>query len=57
MVKGFGGVVQVMGEGTILWKIEDGDGVVHTIKIKKELYVPEDPQCLMEPQQWPQKAN
>ena len=33
MVKGFGGVVQVMGEGTILWKIEDDDGVVHTIKI------------------------
>ena len=35
MVKGFGGVVQVMGEGTILWKIEDDDGVVHTIKIWK----------------------
>ena len=39
MVKGFGGVVQVMGDGTILWKIEDDDGVVHTINIKKALYV------------------
>ena len=27
MVKGFGGVVEVRGEGKIVWKIEDDDGI------------------------------
>ena len=45
------------GEGKILWKIEDDDGVVHPIKIKKALYVPEDPSCLLAPQQWAHQEN
>ena len=44
-------------EGTILWKIEDEDGVVHPINIKKTLYIPEDLACLLAPQQWVQQAN
>ena len=39
------------GEGTILCKIEDDNGVVHPINIKKELYVPVDPSYLLNPQQ------
>ena len=52
MVKCFRGVVEVKREGTIMWKIEDDYGVIHTIKIKKPLYVPEAPSCLLAPQQW-----
>ena len=52
MVKGFGGVIQFKGEGGIVWKLEDDNGIVHTIKIKKALYVPESPPCLLSPQQW-----
>ena len=40
MVKGFGEVFQVKGDGKILWKIEDDDGVVHPINIKKALNIP-----------------
>ena len=41
MVKVFGVMVQVKGEGTFIWKIEDGDGIIHPIKTKKTIYVPE----------------
>ena len=57
MVKGFGVLVQVKGEGTLMWKIEDDDGVIHPINIKKALYVPESPSCLLSPQKWAQQAN
>ena len=50
MVKGFGLMVQVKGEGTLIWKIEDGDGIIHPIKTKKAIYVPEEPSCLIAPQ-------
>ena len=55
--KGFGGVVQVKGEGAIVWKIEDDDGIVHPIKIKKALCVPETLSFLLVPQQWEQQDN
>ena len=43
ILKVFGGMIQVKGEETIVWKIEDHDGIVHPIKIKKALYVSEAP--------------
>ena len=52
MVKGFGGMLQVKGKGTIIWKIEGDDGVIHPINIKKALYVPDAPSCLIGPKQW-----
>ena len=52
MVKGFGVVVQVKGEGGIFLKIEDDDGIVHPITIKKSLYVYESPSYLLAPQKW-----
>ena len=45
------------GEGTIVWKIEDDDGIMHSIKIKKALYVPEAPSFLLAPQQWEQQQK
>ena len=50
-------MVQVKVEGTLLWEIEDDDGVVHPINIKKALYVPKVLSCLLAPQQWAQQAN
>ena len=57
MVKRFGGVIQVKGEGTIVLKIEDDDGIVHPIKIKKALYAPEALSCFLAPQKWSQQAK
>ena len=57
MFKGFGGVVKVKGEGTLVWKIEDDDGGIHTIKIKSSLYIPEVTSCFLAPQQWSQQEN
>ena len=36
------------GEGTIVLKIEVGDGMVHPIKVKKARYVPEAPSCMLD---------
>ena len=57
MVKGFGGVIQVKGEGEIVWKIEDDDRIVHPIKTKKALCVTEALSCLLAPQKCSQQAN
>ena len=57
MIKSFGGMIQVKGEGTIVWKIEDDDIIVHPNKTKKALYAPEAPSCLLAPKQWAQKTD
>ena len=50
MVKGFGVVVEVEGEGTLIWKIEDDDGVIHPIKKERVIYLPEAPSYFLTPQ-------
>ena len=52
-----GGVIPVKGRGTVKWKLEDDDGVIHEIKIKNALYVPEMQTCLLCPQHWSQNSN
>ena len=47
----------IKGKGTLNWKIEDDDGVVHTIKLKDSLYVPNFTSCLLCTQHWSQVAN
>jgi len=49
--------LEVKGEGTIQWKIEDNNGQVHSHQIKRALYVPELPFCLLSPQHWAQSAD
>ena len=57
LVKGFGGVVQLKGEGTIVLRIEDDDRIVHPIKTKKALYVHEAMSYLLSQQDQAQQAN
>ena len=57
MAKGFGVMIQVKGKRIIILKIEDDDGIIHLINIKKALYVPELPSCLLSPKQWKHQAN
>ena len=56
-MKDFGVMIQVKGERTIIWKIEDDDGIINPIKIKKALYVTEAPSCLIAQQQRTHQAN
>ena len=45
------------GLGDNFCKIEDDEGIVHPIKIKKAFHVTEYPSCLIEPQKWAQQTN
>ena len=45
-----GGSMEVKGRGTVTWKLDDDDGVVHNINIKDTLYVPKLDRCLLSPQ-------
>ena len=45
-----GGRMDIKGTGTVTWKLEDDDGVVHKIRIKNTLYVPNLDHCLLSPQ-------
>jgi hypothetical protein len=49
--------LQVKGEGTLVWHIEDDNGRTHKITIKDSLYVPKAPICLLLPQHWSQSAD
>ena len=57
MAKGFGVMIQVKGKRIIILKIEDDDGIIHLINIKKALYVPELLSYLLSPQQWKHQAK
>ena len=56
-VKGVGGVIRVLGRGTLRWRVEDCDGRIHVLGIKGALYVPNLPMCLVCPHHWSQQAN
>jgi hypothetical protein len=47
----------IKGKGTIRWKIEDDNGMVHTIKLKNALYVLAFKTCLLSTQHWSQSMN
>jgi hypothetical protein len=57
-IQGVGGeLLQVKGEGTLVWHIEDDSGRTHKITIKESLHVPKAPICLLSPQHWSQSAD
>ena len=56
-LRGTGGTIPVLGEGTIKWNIADDNGKAHDIIIRNCLYVPDAPTCLLSPQHWSQQSN
>ena len=56
-VSGMGGTILATARGTVRWKIEDDDGKVHSIVLKKVLYAPDAPFRLLSPQHWSQQAD
>jgi hypothetical protein len=44
-------------KGTVLWKIEDNNGLVHEKLFPATLYIPELKLCLLSPQSWCQSAD
>ena len=42
--------MEVKGRGTVTWKLEDYDVVVHKVKIRETLYVPKLDSFLLSPQ-------
>jgi hypothetical protein len=56
-VDGIGDGLDIQGEGTLKFSIEDDEGRVHNIKIPNSLYLPKLRQCLLLPQHWTQEAG
>ena len=56
-VQGIGGRLKVIGKGTIAWKINDDEGIVHEIIIPNTLYVKNLPYRLLSPQHWGQVSD
>jgi hypothetical protein len=57
-VRGVGNqLMMANGGGTVLWKIEDENGVVHEKLFPGTLYIPDLKLCLLSPQLWCQSAD
>ena len=57
-IRGIGNhMLEVKGEGTVQWPVEDDNGYKHNLRIDNVLYVPEAPICLLSPQHWSQQAQ
>ena len=52
MVDGIAAGLEVVGKGTIKWKIEDDKGEIRTISLVNSLYVPKSPVRVLSPQHW-----
>ena len=56
-VDGIGEGLDIAGTGTLVLRIQDDKGKVHTIKIPNSLYLPGLKMCLLLPQHWAQEAG
>jgi hypothetical protein len=56
-VKGIGGTIKGIMQGTMRLTIEDDKGVPHNIIVPDSYYVPDCPSRLLSPQHWAQKAK
>ena len=45
-----GAQTPIAGQGTIKWKLLDGNGVQYVLLIKKALFIPKATMCLLSPQ-------
>jgi hypothetical protein len=56
-LQGIRGLVGEIMTGTVVWHIEDDEGVVHTLKLPESLYVASLPTRILSPQHWAQTAK
>jgi hypothetical protein len=56
-VDGIGEGLDIAGTGTLVLRVQDDIGKVHTIKIPNSLYLPGLRQCLLSPQHWVQETK
>ena len=56
-VDGIGSGIAIKGMGTFKFKMEDNDGLVHTIRVPNSLYIPSLKQVLLAPHHWAQEAQ
>ena len=56
-IKGIAGHVRATHRGTVLWKIEDDTGKVHSIRINGTYYMANVPNRILSPQHFAQAAN
>jgi hypothetical protein len=56
-VGGIIGGLAIEGEGTFVFKLEDDDGKIHTIRIPNSLFIPRLQLSLLSPQHWAQEAK
>jgi hypothetical protein len=57
VLKGIGSGLRIEGIGTLCWKISDNNGDEISLHVKKSLYVPSAPMCLLSPQTITQQTN
>jgi hypothetical protein len=56
-VAGINSGLEIKGIGTFKFKVNNGDGTTHEIKIPNSLYLPDLKRCLLSPQHWAQEAG
>ena len=46
--------LKIAGRGTMEFKIDDDDGITHTIRVPNSVHIPDLPMVLVSPQHWSQ---
>jgi len=55
--KGIASGLKIAGRGTMEFKIDDDDGVTHTIRVPNSVHIPDLPMVLVSPQHWAQQTT
>ena len=49
--------LKIKGRGMLKFRIDDDDGITHTINVKNYVYIPDLPMVLVSPQHWAQQTS
>ena len=55
--KGIAAGLKIAGRGTLRFRIDDDDGVTHTITVPNSVHIPDLPMVLVSPQHWAQQTT
>ena len=50
--KGIAAVLKIKGRGTLKFRIDDDNGITHTINLLNSVHIPDLPMVLVSPQHW-----